>query len=222
MSYSEWIIIGLICLGVLAIIIALIWTKLIKPNTFVYTSNNFIDKSNRKKIFTELVDDSVLTKYLANVSIKSNNISTYSINEILISNKCIYLISDALYYETTSVSKEKGVLKARLKKGGYKDMPHNLIMYYDAVKFVKKNLLKNNEVCIITPCLNKNFNEYEIDNINFVKFEKLKEFIKEFDKKETLVKRDDNELKEFEKNISFIKNRFFITKKNVYTKKEKN
>ncbi len=217
----EWTILVLIIVAIVAIIAALIWTKIIKPNKFSYTTKSYLVRHEIKSQVLDLIKEKQILRYLENITIRSTSVETYAIERIAISNKCIYLFSDALYYDVNEVIKEKGQYTCITKKRGNQSFPGSLLTFLKGAKLIKSKLLKNYEVCIIAPSVNKEFKNCELDNIHFMKIGDIKEFITNYEKQKDLKKPNVSDLEKFEKMITYQKKRFFINKKNVYQNETK-
>ncbi len=216
-----WTIFVLIIVAVIAIIAALIWTKVIRPNKFSYTTKSYLVRKEIKSQVLDLIKENKVDKYLENIIIRSDSVETYAIERLAISKKCVYIFSDALYYDVNEVTKDKGQYTCITKRRGNQFFPGDLLTFLKGAKLIKNKLLKNYEVCIIVPSVNKEFKPVELDNINFIKIEDIKEFINNYEKRKDLKKPNEKDLEKFEKIISYQKKRFFINKKNVYKKETK-
>lgn len=217
---SQWIIISLIIVGFVACGFALLWTKIIKPNDFCYTTNNLIVKNKIKKQLIDLINSSVLIKYFYNISIKTNKIDTLAINNLFYSKKQIYFISDALYYNIVDVCKTSNEIKAITKRKAKELIfPGSLQLFISGCRTLNKSELRGTKTCIIVPCLNKDFQEKNIDNIHFIKIENVASFITKNEKLTKQTKLDQQTIKQLEEKVIINKKKlFFKFQKNIFTK----
>lgn len=218
MPNLDYTILGLIGFAIVAIIVALIYSKVIKPVKMSYTSSSFFIKNKIKNIFLSLINKLVINKYKKNIIINDLSINTKAIKQIAIG-KNIYLISDPLYYNIINIQKDKNeiVVKLKNKETNY-PLPFDVQTFIKGSNELRKKYKKNLNFEIIIPCLNKEINDIKIDNINFININNLENKIIEIENN-TNINNDLINLKNFEKTIIYSKKRFFINYKNEYIKK---
>lgn len=215
LSMVEITLYSLFGIIVLAIIIALIWTKLIKKNTFSHVSYNYFQTPNGRKMFLKLIKKSTLKKIYTKVTFHIQNISIQSISDIYIGNNYIYLISSPLTKNIKDVKNENGSFLTISKKNVKLNIHPEIEFFNNACKdFIKIFKLKNN-VKIIIPASNKAFNTMNTENLTFVSTNKLEEVIQKFESEESTPLLEDK-LKQLEKSITTKNRRFFIKIRSVY------
>lgn len=167
-------------------------------------------------MFLKLVKKGILKKIYTKVTFHIQNISIQSISDIYIGNNYIYLISSPLAKNIKDIKNENGNFLTISKKNNVKLNIHPEIEFFNnACKdFIKIFKLKNN-VKIIIPASNKEFNTINTGNLTFISTNKLEEVIQKFESEEsTPLFRE--ELNQLEKSITTKNRRFFIKIKSVY------
>ncbi|BAC44242.1 HAD superfamily hydrolase [Malacoplasma penetrans HF-2] len=115
MTITSISIIVLICLGVILVIGALIYTKLIKPNTFAYTSTSFYVKQILKSKFKKFKKDKLIKEGYMDVSWNLENTKFGNVPYLLYE-ESIYLISNPLYWNIREVKEENNNIICESKK----------------------------------------------------------------------------------------------------------
>lgn len=177
MEIGKIISFSLIGIGALAVIILLVYTKIIKPSTFGYTSQSFFVKRKSKKIFDKLIKDKKLIKGFSDVLFDSNDLTLAAIDYIYFGNEFIYLISNPLYWNIKNIEEDKGslvVVTSRCKK---LTLPLDIEVFIKAIKNFKKLFSINKNLIIIIPCLNKEFKNTRFNEIDFIKLSDIDKFI---------------------------------------------
>lgn len=179
-----------ICLGVAGflIIVALIYTKIIKPNTFSYSSNSFFVKWKFKNILKELKNKKVISECYLDLSYNLGQMDIGNLNYFAVGNK-MFLISSPLYWNVKKVFLEKNKIMCATKKKNF-TLPLDVDMFLNfSKKFIKFYKIKK-DVQIIIPCLNKDFENTTINDIDFVNMKYFDAFFKKFE-----LQQDDEETK---------------------------
>lgn len=206
----------LIIIGVLSVIIALIWTKIIRKNTFSHISFNYFKTLRGKKEFNNLLKDDVLKKIYIGISINSENLSTQVINDIYVGSNYIYLISNSLSKNIGEVRSVNGkfITISRNKKTNLDINPEIELFISSSKKLgeffdIRKNLK------IIVPASSEKFLVNEVGNIIFLPTKDIVNTIINFEL-DSNVPFFNEQLLKLEKAIIIKKKRFFSLGKNIY------
>ena len=180
MSISLTIIYVLIGVGVVACIVALIYTKIIKPNTFGYTKKNSFEKQSYNKLILKLNSISKVYSY-ENLTLIFEKQKPIIIERLFVTTQNVFMVSRPI---------EKSVLDIEIKNEAdikliYKnkklDLPLDINLMLTNYKLFKKQTnLKQNAILII-PFLNKTISNKKINNIHFVEYESLYDYIIKID-----------------------------------------
>lgn len=207
MSPMNITIIVLISIGVIAIIIALIWTKLIKPNSFAYTNKNFITKRRYKDLISKIKQSTNIQEF-NELKLNFDNQKITLIERLFFSSQNVYIISYPIEKKALDVFTKANEIKIKFENKVL-DLPLDINVLIANVKIFKRKMnLKN--IKLIVPMANEKFKDKEIENIYFVNEEKLETLINnleseatEFDSKEFLEKIEKYKLKTKERRKPF-------------------
>lgn len=177
LSYIQITIIVLICIGVFSCISGLIYTKIIKPNTFAYSSNAYVVKRTLKDTFKKLKNENLINKCYLDIAFNLDGMKLGSINYLFYA-KQIYFVSSPLYWDVSNVLFETGEIYCETKKGKL-TLPLDVKMFVNLVKKMRKDFGIKSESKIVIPCLNKSFETISLNNIEFVSTENLHNWLKE-------------------------------------------
>lgn len=181
-------IIVLICIGSILLISAIVWTRIIKKNDWIYSNktlftikyitnilkNNFA-KTNECKIMNDIFysDTSNFSKCF------------FYLNNVVITKKNIYFITYELAKKATRVEIIKNNIKLIDKKTKEFNLPIEIDSVIKNYKTIKTSISKN--IKIIVLAANENFETTKpnpINDIYFVSTKKLVDFLKEHEQEE--------------------------------------
>lgn len=181
MEISQIVVYSFIGLGFLLVLGALIYTRLIKPTTFSYTSRSWFVKRKINKIFQRLKETKKIQKSFNNVLFETNDLSTAAINSVYFSKNYIYFLSDCLYWNISDVIESNSKLEVLTKKNKKLDLPLDVQMFLKGIQKLKKIINFENKLVIIVPSLNKEFVDKEFNNIKFMCFDKIEKHINDLE-----------------------------------------
>lgn len=175
-------IISLIAIGVLSCIGALIYTKIIKPNTFGYSNKNMITQHNYKQIIKTLNSKSKIWTY-ENIYISINEQSKPMILErILITYQNVYVITNPIEKKVIDIKNNNGNFKL-IYKNKLLDLPLDINLCLSNVNILKKQIKIKDNLIVIIPMTNQEFITREINGVHFVQEENLLDYINKIDNK---------------------------------------
>ncbi|MGL5590776.1 MAG: hypothetical protein ACRDCH_01770 [Metamycoplasmataceae bacterium] len=215
MSILEISLLVVFGIMILIIIIALIWTKLIKKNDFSFVSYDYFNILSGRKTFLDLIKKGSLKKIHTRVVFKVPDLTMQAINSLYIGNENIYLISKSISRDVEQIKYESNAFYTiSRKKNKLKINPEIELFLNASIKFKKHFELQDNTK-VIVPVANKEFKTTRIQNITFVSINNLDQIITEFEAAENSFL-SEQQIKEVEKNITKKTNRLFIKFKNTY------
>lgn len=195
MSISTYIILGLIGLAIVLIIGALIYTKIIKPNTFSYSSKSYVATNKIKSNLKELKNQKVIENVYTNLSFVKSGYKPMTFEYIVIANKIVF-ICNPVYWNVYDVKMEKNEFVAISGKDKKQTLPLDTLLFIDSCKNFKKIYKIKNESLIVVPFLNKDFVDKQINNIDFININNLNSYLSKIE-----IPESDLDFKEFEKQI---------------------
>ncbi|MGL4647630.1 MAG: hypothetical protein ACRCVI_02785 [Mycoplasmoidaceae bacterium] len=175
---GQYIIYSLIGLGALACLIALIWTKLIRPNNSAFTSSFWYIKRQIINLGKNLVQKNKLDKAYYEVGVKLSNENYGYFDYLFIGHDHVYLISNPIYWNINDIKFNQQKFVLLNKKNKEFNLPLDLQIYLKSAKLIQKQISKNEIICLV-PCLNKNFKSKKINHLEFIRFDELEKFIQE-------------------------------------------
>lgn len=181
MGIGEILSIALIAAGVIAVILALFWTKIVKPSTFGYTSKSIIVKWKLKKIFKNLFNSHKIIKSYQNVCFDLTDINMAIIDSMYFGNDFIYIVSNSFYWNIKEIIFSQNKLKIITTRNKELDLPLDIDFFLKATRSFNKNFDSKEHVKIIVPCLNKNFKNININNIHYMKIVDIDKFIQDLE-----------------------------------------
>lgn len=182
MSISLIIIYTLIGVGIVACIVALIYTKIIKPNTFGYTKKNSLERQSYNKLVSKLNSISKVHSY-ENLTLIFDNQRPIVIERLFITIQNVYMVARPIEKSVIDIEiKNEGDIKLVYKKKKL-DLPLDVNLLIANSKLFKKQIDQKENIQIIIPFLNKEISNKKINNIHFVEYESLFEYIAKFDEK---------------------------------------
>ncbi|MGL5205726.1 MAG: hypothetical protein ACRC7B_02315, partial [Metamycoplasmataceae bacterium] len=113
LEISLFVIFGIM---ILIIIIALIWTKVIKKNDFSFVSYEYFNTPIGKKMFLELIKKGTLKKIHTRVIFRVPDLTLQAINSLYIGNENIYLISKSITSNVEQIKYESNSFYTVSKK----------------------------------------------------------------------------------------------------------
>lgn len=182
----EITIIVLICVGTIALISAIVWTKIIKKNDWIDCNKTLFTINLIKKDISKNFSDKekyVLMSDIFYSDTETNKICFFYLNNVLITSKNIFLITYELSSRGREVRKVANELKVIDKKNKEFNFPIEIDTVFKNFKNIKKSL-DNKEIKIIVPCSYKDFKYYcsEINPyIHFVNSNKISDTITEIE-----------------------------------------
>lgn len=182
----EITIIILICIGVIALICALIWTKIIKKNDWIDCNKtiftiNLIKNTIEKKFNNK--EKYILMNDIFYSDTKTHKTCFFYLNSVLITSKNIFLITYELSKKGKKISNIDAELKVLDSKNKVFKFPIEIDSVFKNFKNIKKSL-NNKEVRVIVPCAYKKIQHYVSpinDSIHFVSSDKLPDLIDEIE-----------------------------------------
>ncbi len=158
----EITIIVLICIGAVALIAALIWTKIIKKNDWVNCNKTLFTINLIKKDIGKSFNDKdkyILMSDIFYSDTETNKTCFFYLNNALITTKNIFLITYELSQKGRGIRKVNNDLKVIDKKNKEFNFPIEIDSVFKNLKNIKKSL-DNKEIKIIVPCSYKGFKHY--------------------------------------------------------------
>lgn len=198
MGFSDILVLSLIGVGAFACVCALIWTKLIKPVEMSYVSTSYVAKRKTKSLIKQLFKEGKLSKIMRDPSFKSTD-SYIILDYLVFGNDKVYAISQSMYWNIASVKFAGSKFEVTTKKGKTLDLPLEISLFEASAKSFRKFFETKDKLEVIIPCLNKEFQYYKHNNLNFVQVDKVKQFIIDNETSQ------ENQIKELQDKISSAK-----------------
>lgn len=176
-------IIVLIGVGLLACIIALIYTKIIKPNTFGYSTkknNSYLNIANK-------LNSQSKTYYYHNLNLllNENESQPIIIEHLIITIQNAFALSNPIEKKVENIEIINNEIKLIYKNNKKLDLPLDTNLLVANAKLLRKKADIKNNMKIIIPLLNSEFDFKKHENIYFVQFNNVLEQIKKIDTQES-------------------------------------
>lgn len=181
MTLMTITIISLICIGIFLCILALIYTKIIKPNDFGYSKKNILIKQEYDNLIKKLNSQSKTLHY-ENICILDNN-KQIIINRLLVTKQNSYIITNFIDKKVIDVERNKNNIKL-IYPNKKLSLPLDINCDVENYKLLRKNFSQFKEnIILIVPMINKSFEMKTINNIVFIQEENLYNEIKKIEDK---------------------------------------
>lgn len=171
LQISIYVLIGV---GILLCIGALVWTKLIRPNQFAYSYKNHDFDKKYKSWIQKLNSQSKVIAY-QDLMLDFGDQKPILLERMFVSVQNVYLVANPLSKKVLSVNKELNQIKLRFLKKVL-DLPLDLNLLISNKKRLAQTTSINN-IYLIVPVNNENFEQTTIDQIHFLSTDKILEWI---------------------------------------------
>lgn len=180
MSPINITLIVLIGLGVLSCIMALIWTKLIRPNSFGYSNKNIVTKRNYQNLIRTLSSKSKIYSY-EDIYLKfSEDKNPLIIERMLITTQNVFIITNPIEKKVIDINLDKtNSIKLKYLKKTL-DLPLDINIAIANTKLLQSQT-KCSNIKIIIPYSNPDIIHFSKDNIYFEHYEKIIDLINKID-----------------------------------------
>ncbi|MGL5732487.1 MAG: hypothetical protein ACRCXE_00215 [Metamycoplasmataceae bacterium] len=212
LEISLFVVFGIM---ILVIIIALIWTKVIKRNDFSFISYEYFHTPSGKKMFLNLINKGTLKKIHTRVVFRVPDLTIQAINSLFIGNNNIYLISKSIARNVEQIKYESNSFYTVSNKNDKLKINPEIELFLNGSRNFKKHFELQDNTQVIVPIANKEFKTTRIQNITFVSISNLDQIITQFELDENSFI-SAQQIEEVEKTITKKSNRLFVKFKNTY------
>ena len=173
MSIIQITIISLIIIGATACILALIWTKIIRPNDFAYSYKNRQFKTQYDELIKHLNSQSKVSTF-NNILLNFDQTKAIIIERMFVTVQNVYLVANPLSKKVLDVKLEQEKIRLCYLKKTF-----NLPLDLNLLISTKKQLSHYSKVPItlIVPVLNPDFATKEVQQMHFVALEQMETLI---------------------------------------------
>lgn len=156
---------------------AFLYTKVIKPGNFSYTSKNIWIRYKIKQLFKTLIEQKKLVNGYKDAMLNVVDYPLVVLDYLYFGYDHIYVVASNLYWNIDRVEFTGNHYQVVTKRQKTLDLPLDVQIFLKSVKNFKKVFNLSSEVIIIVPSLNKKYVTCNINNINFMYYENISTFI---------------------------------------------
>ena len=173
MSIIQITIISLIIIGATACILALIWTKIIRPNDFAYSYKNRQFKTQYDELIKHLNSQSKVSTF-NNILLNFDQTKAIIIERMFVTVQNVYLVANPLSKKVLDVKLEQEKIKLCYLKKTF-----NLPLDLNLLISTRKQLSHYSKapITLIVPVLNSDFASKEVQQMHFVALEQMEALI---------------------------------------------
>ena len=173
MSIIQITIISLIIIGATACILALIWTKIIRPNDFAYSYKNRQFKTQYDELIKHLNSQSKVSTF-NNILLNFDQTKAIIIERMFVTVQNVYLVANPLSKKVLDVKLEQEKIKLCYLKKTF-NLPLDLNLLISTRK--QLNHYSKVPITLIVPVLNPDFATKEMQQMHFVALEQMETLI---------------------------------------------
>ena len=173
MSIIQITIISLIIIGATACILALIWTKIIRPNDFAYSYKNRQFKTQYEELIKHLNSQSKVVTF-NNILLNFDQTKAIIIERMFVTVQNVYLVANPLSKKVLDVKVEQEKIKLCYLKKNF-NLPLDLNLLINTRKQLSH--YSKTSITLIVPVLNSDFASKEVQQMHFVALEQMEALI---------------------------------------------
>ena len=173
MSIIQITIISLIIIGATACILALIWTKIIRPNDFAYSYKNRQFKTQYDELIKHLNSQSKVVTF-NNILLNFDQTKAIIIERMFVTVQNVYLVANPLSKKVLDVKVEQEKIKLCYLKKNF-NLPLDLNLLINTRKQLSH--YSKTSITLIVPVLNSDFASKEVQQMHFVALEQMEALI---------------------------------------------